>query len=58
VDSQFLGGFALIAFVGRKNLAQILPFKLFHGILVTNAGGVHLSNQAVQVSSHVNLLLY
>jgi hypothetical protein len=58
VNPQLFCGFALIPFVGRKDLSQILSFEFFHSILVANAGGMHLSNQAVQVSSHVNLLLY
>src|SRR5215831_20429705 len=58
VNPQLFRGLALISFVGRQNLAQILSFELFYGILVANAGGMHLGNKAVQVSSHVNLLLY
>src|SRR4051812_5972934 len=53
VDTQFLRSLTLVSFIRRQHFAQILSFKLFHGILITNAGGMHLGYQAVQVSSHV-----
>src|SRR5258708_27974488 len=58
VDSQLLGRLALVTPVCGQYLAQILPLEFTHGIFVAYACGVHLCYQAVQVSSHVNLLLY
>lgn len=56
VHSQLFGRLALVATMRHQNFAQVLFFKLAHGLLVGNAAGVHLGNQAVEFSFHVHLL--
>jgi hypothetical protein len=58
VNAQLLCRLTLVSLVGCQHFAQILPFELSYGVLVADAGGMHLCNQAVQVSSHVTLVLY
>ena len=40
-----------------RHLAQILPLKFTHGLLISDAARVHLRYQALQFSSHAALLL-
>src|ERR1700721_926766 len=48
MDAQLFSRLALVSPVCHQDFAQILPFKIAHGIFVTNAVGVHLRYQDVQ----------
>ena len=57
VDTQLFCSLALVSLVAASTSRRYCLLNSY-GILITNAGGMHLCYQAVQVSSHVNLLLY
>ena len=48
MHAEFLGGFALIAAVTRKNLENVLLLKLAHRVGVSNTSGVHLEDEVVE----------
>src|ERR1700733_537579 len=58
MDAQLVRRFTLVAPVRHQHLAQVLSFELANGILVTDAAGMHLCHQVVQLSSHVDPLPY
>jgi len=47
MHAKFVGCLALVAPVSEENLEQELPFELPNSILVTDASGMHLGDQAV-----------
>jgi hypothetical protein len=58
MDAKFLGGLTLIASVSYQHFAQILPLELANSIVIADAAGMHLRDQAIQFSSHVHPLLF
>jgi hypothetical protein len=57
VHAEFLGGFALVAAMGGEHFENEPLFELADGFVVSNATGVHLADQAVQLAFHRVLFL-